>query len=53
MEGISIIFWVDPSEDKAENKKNLKYLEDYLEIKYLKDVKSAITEIKKKNLKKH
>ena len=49
MEGISIVIWVDPAVDNAENKKYLKFMDkfDYLKVKYFKEVKYAIDEIRK------
>ena len=49
MEGISIVIWVDPQVDNAENKKYLKFMDkfDYLKVRYFKEIKHAIAEIKK------
>ena len=49
MEGISIVIWVDPQVDNEENKKYLKFMDkfDYLKVRYFKEIKHAIAEIKK------
>ena len=49
MEEISIVIWVDPQVDNAENKKYLKFMDkfDYLKVRYFKEIKLAIAEIKK------